>query len=390
MRLADLGARVIKIERPGVGDIGRTLAFAGKSADGDTISFHAMNRNKESVAADLKDADDLAWVKHLVTKADVIIQNFRPGVMERIGLDYESVRALNPALVYASATGYGDTGPWKDRPGQDLLAQSVSGMLWLSGSRDDGPVPVGLSIADHLMSCHIAQGVTALLVRRFRTGLASIPFGTAPGLVDLDGYRAELLPVICEIYLAARQGGSLPPNQQHIARQAEVIVRGLATVGIIALVDEATGYQEIRTKDALSRILEAFVAKELQPWVRTFPNDFYRELFRLRDIAYDPASVQRPLYFANLTNDIIYDRLAPGVRDELKKAQKKAVRSGMFQHLTSNIGYPKLREHLGSVVTLMKLSGNWGEFYNHLDLIHPSYRKNMPAPLWLDDKDFGF
>jgi CoA:oxalate CoA-transferase len=171
MRLADLGARVIKIERPGIGDIGRTLAFAGKTADGDTISFHAMNRNKESVAADLKNPEDLAWVKHLVAKADVIIQNFRPGVMERIGLDYESVRELNPAIVYASATGYGDTGPWKDRPGQDLLAQSVSGMPWLSGSRNDGPVPVGLSIADHLMSCHIAQGVTALLVRRFRTGI---------------------------------------------------------------------------------------------------------------------------------------------------------------------------------------------------------------------------
>jgi CoA:oxalate CoA-transferase len=171
MRLADLGARVIKVERPGIGDIGRTLAFAGKSADGDTISFQAMNRNKESVTADLKNADDLAWVKLLVTKADVVIQNFRPGVMERIGLDYESVNALNPSIVYASATGYGDTGPWKDRPGQDLLAQSVSGMPWLSGSHGDGPVPVGLSIADHLLSCHIAQGVTALLVRRFRTGV---------------------------------------------------------------------------------------------------------------------------------------------------------------------------------------------------------------------------
>jgi hypothetical protein len=217
-----------------------------------------------------------------------------------------------------------------------------------------------------------------------------IPFRTPYG-GRANGYRAELLPVICEIYLAARQGGSLPPNQQHIARQAEVIVRGLATVGIIALVDEATGYQEIRTKDALSRILEAFIAKELRPWVRTFPNEYYKELFRLRQIAYDPASVQRPLYFANLTNDIIYDRLAPGVRDELKKAQKKADRTGkMFQHLTSNIGYPKLREHLGSVVTLMKLSDNWTEFYYRLNLIHPSYRKNMPAPLWLDDKDFGF
>jgi CoA:oxalate CoA-transferase len=171
MRLADLGARVIKIERPHGGDIGRTLAFAGRSADGETISFHAMNRNKDGITADLKNSEDLARVKELVKKADVIIQNFRPGVMERIGLDYESARELNPGIVYGSASGYGDTGPWKDRPGQDLLAQSVSGLPWLSGSRSDGPVPVGVSIADHLTSCHIAQGVTALLLRRERTGL---------------------------------------------------------------------------------------------------------------------------------------------------------------------------------------------------------------------------
>nr|WP_218870304.1 CaiB/BaiF CoA-transferase family protein [Herbiconiux flava] len=170
MRLADLGARVIKIERPGSGDIGRTLAFAGRTADGDTVSFHAMNRNKESITADLKKPADLDYVKELVAKADVLIQNFRPGVMERIGLDYESVRELNPSIVYASATGYGSEGPWATRPGQDLLAQSVSGLPWLSGSAADGPVPVGLSIADHLLSCHIAQGATALLVRRFRTG----------------------------------------------------------------------------------------------------------------------------------------------------------------------------------------------------------------------------
>ncbi|MGL4256962.1 CaiB/BaiF CoA transferase family protein [Microbacterium sp.] len=170
LRLADLGARVVKIERPGVGDIGRTLAFAGRTIDGDTVSFHAMNRNKESVTADLKNPDDLAYVKQLIARADVVIQNFRPGVMERIGLDYDSVREINPSIVYASATGYGTEGPWRDRPGQDLLAQSISGLPWLSGSKQDGPVPVGLSIADHLLSCHIAQGVTALLVRRFRTG----------------------------------------------------------------------------------------------------------------------------------------------------------------------------------------------------------------------------
>jgi hypothetical protein len=211
-----------------------------------------------------------------------------------------------------------------------------------------------------------------------------------PNNARASGYRAELLPAICEIYLAARADGKLPSNQLHIAQRAEVLVRGLATVGIIALVDEATGYQEVRTKDALSRILEAFVAKELQPWVKTFPPDFYREMFRLRKIDYNPMSVQRPRYFGTLTNDIVYDRLAPAVREELKKAQLKSEKSGkLFQHLTSDLGYPRLREHLGSVVTLMKLSRDWADFRAKIDLIHPSYKKNMPAPLWLDEGDFG-
>ncbi len=170
LRLADLGARVIKIERPQSGDIGRTLAFGNRWIDGDSVSFHAMNRNKQSLAADLKNPRDLAIVQRLVERADVIVQNFRPGVMERIGLDYATVAELNPRIVYASASGYGDSGPWRDRPGQDLLAQSISGLPWLSGSGDDGPVPVGVSIADHLLSCHIAQGVCALLLRRERTG----------------------------------------------------------------------------------------------------------------------------------------------------------------------------------------------------------------------------
>ncbi len=187
VRLADLGARVIKIERPVTGDIGRTLAFAGRSADGDTISFHAMNRNKDGFTADLKDAGDLTRVRELVRRADVIIQNFRPGVMERIGLDYPSVQAINPGLIYGSASGYGEVGPWKDRPGQDLLAQAVSGLPWLSGSVDDGPVPVGLSIADHLTSCHLAQGITALLVRRARTGKGGlVQTSLLEAMVDLQ------------------------------------------------------------------------------------------------------------------------------------------------------------------------------------------------------------
>jgi CoA:oxalate CoA-transferase len=174
MRLADLGARVIKIERPQVGDIGRTLAFAGLEADGDTLSFHIMNRNKESFAADLKSSQSLVEVWKLIEKADVLIQNFRPGVIERLGLGYEDVKKVNPKIVYGSATGYGSKGPFKDRPGQDLLAQSISGLPWLNGSAGDPPIPVGLAVADIFTSTHLALGVTALLVRRERTQLGGL------------------------------------------------------------------------------------------------------------------------------------------------------------------------------------------------------------------------
>ncbi|TCC08792.1 CoA transferase [Kribbella soli] len=188
LRLADLGARVIKVERPVTGEIGRTLAFAGRWADEDTVSFHAMNRNKEAVVADLKDPGELEQVKSLVARADVLIHNFRPGVMERIGLDYESARALNPGLVYAAASGYGADGPWASRPGQDLLAQSVSGLTWVNGG--DRPVTVGLSLADHLLSCHLAEGVTALLVRKLRTGRGGlIETSLLEGMLDLQSDR---------------------------------------------------------------------------------------------------------------------------------------------------------------------------------------------------------
>jgi CoA:oxalate CoA-transferase len=272
MRLADLGARVIKIERPGIGDIGRTLAFAGKFADGDTISFHAMNRNKESVAADLKKPADLAWVRHLVTKADVIIQNFRPGVMERIGLDFESVRNLNPAIVYASATGYGDTGPWKDRPGQDLLAQSVSGMPWLSGSRDDGPVPVGLSIADHLMSCHIAEGVTALLVRRFRTGVGGhVQTSLLEAMLDL---QFELLSThLNDASVTVKRGGehsahaflsapygTYPTSDGYLALAMNPVNRIGELLGIAELITMTDPESWWQRQDAISELLAAHFA----------------------------------------------------------------------------------------------------------------------------------
>lgn len=203
-----------------------------------------------------------------------------------------------------------------------------------------------------------------------------IPFQFPGTNLRALGYNAELLPDVCEAFLAARKAGVLPQNQMHVAEQAEILVRGLARVGIIALVDEATGYQDMRTKDALVKILEAFVDQELQPYLPTFPPAFYKEMFRLRGIAYSSdIGAARPQYFGKLTNDIVYKRLAPGVLDELKKIQEKTpggnAKHKLFQRLTTNVGYPKLREHLGSVVTLMKLSRDYEDFKAKLDLVHP-------------------
>jgi hypothetical protein len=210
-----------------------------------------------------------------------------------------------------------------------------------------------------------------------------------PGGGRASGYNAELLPAVCDVYLQAREAGVLPQNQQHVAKQAEILVRGLAHVGIIALVDEATGYQEVRARNALARILEAFIDEELQAWVQTFPADFYRELFRLRGLEYPQLTVRRPQYFGHLTNDIVYRRLAPGVLDELKritpKDEKGRRKHKFFQRLTTNRGYPKLREHLGSVVTLMKLSSDWADFMRKLDSIHPRIGDTFMLPFPDDD-----
>ena len=168
--LRRLGARVIKIERPDGGDLCRRLYISDVSLDGDSTVFHAINRNKESFAADLKSAAGQWQIGRLLERADVVVHNFRPGVIERLGLDYESVRRLNSRIVYGHITGYGSQGPWRDKPGQDLLVQSLSGLAWLSGNADDGPVPMGLAVADVFAGMHLAQGILACLVRRTVTG----------------------------------------------------------------------------------------------------------------------------------------------------------------------------------------------------------------------------
>lgn len=189
------------------------------------------------------------------------------------------------------------------------------------------------------------------------------------------GYDATLLIDICNAVLQARSKYQLTPVQKRIATQCEIIVRSVAKVGIIALVDEATGYQEEREKNELSEILQKFITKELQPWTHTFPLDFYKELYRVRGLEYGKEKI--PSYFGHLTNNIIYKRLAPEILDHLKrltpKSQNGHKTARYFQSLSKDLGYHRLKEHLGSVVTLMKLSDNYDEFEVKLNKIHPLF-----------------
>ena len=198
------------------------------------------------------------------------------------------------------------------------------------------------------------------------------------------GYPATLLIDICGAVLACRRAGTLSPVHTHIAERCELLLHGLANVGIVALVDEATGYQDVRAQRALAKILEEFIAKELQPWTRTFPYEFYTEIARLKGWP-TLYSMKRPSVVGRYTNDIVYERIAPGLLAELRKINPK-LPTGRRQHrhhqwFTPEYGHPKLKEHLLAVTTLMRAAPNWDNFHRLLQRAFPKLNDNLPLPI---------
>ncbi|MBW4026122.1 MAG: CoA transferase [Acidobacteria bacterium] len=207
LRLADLGARVIKVEKPATGDLCRELYISNLALDGDSTLFHSINRNKESFCADLKDPAGRAAVLQLIDHADVFLHNFRPGVIEKLGLDYLTLSMRRPELVYGEISGYGRTGPWARKPGQDLLVQSLSGLPWLNGDANQPPVPFGLAVADLYAGAHLCQGVLACLVRRGITGKGGkVEVSLLESVLDL---QFEVLTT------HLNDGGKLPQRSHH-------------------------------------------------------------------------------------------------------------------------------------------------------------------------------
>lgn len=213
------------------------------------------------------------------------------------------------------------------------------------------------------------------------------PITYQSGEGEVEGYAAEALPEICNIWLQARQDGALNPQQADRAQSAEIVMRGLAELGIIALVDEATGYQDTRDHDALQAILDKYLRKEFAAWAKRFPDAFYREIFRLRGWSWNAMSVARPGVVGRYTNDIVYERLAPGILDELQKMNPAKEDGGRarkhHQFLTDDIGHPALAQHLHAVIGLMRASATWEQFKSLLDRAFP--KKGAQLELLLDE-----
>lgn len=247
LRLADLGARVIKIERPNGGDAGRKLSIKNLWVDDNSLLFHTINRNKESFSANLKDKEDLETVKKLIAKADVLIHNFRPGVMQRTGLDYETVHQLNPKLIYAEISGYGKEGPWKLKPGQDLLLQSITGLAYTTGNGQNAPVPFGVAIVDILCGAQLVQGILGALIRRQKTGKgALIEISLLESLLD---FQFELLTTY---YTNRRQPERSTVNNGHPLLSAPY-----------GIYETADGYLALAMMD-IHALAKAIECKELE------------------------------------------------------------------------------------------------------------------------------
>jgi hypothetical protein len=201
------------------------------------------------------------------------------------------------------------------------------------------------------------------------------------------GYDATLLPMVCEVYLRYRDdlGGQVPSQYQRIVGACDILMRGLAHVGIIALIDESTGYQEVRDRLALQAILDKFLKKELAAWMKRFPDEFYYQIFRLRGWEMNEDMAKRPQVVASYTNNIVYQRLAPGILEELEARNPKndqgRRRGKHHQWLTDDVGHPALAQHLHAVIALMRASSSWNHFMTMLNISFPKRGDTLTFPV---------
>lgn len=218
-----------------------------------------------------------------------------------------------------------------------------------------------------------AVNLKPFINQELREQLVPVRYMTKSGGIQ-EGYEATILRKVCNVYLAARREGKLKSGQANIAKYCEILLDGFAEVGIHGLVGAATGYEKVRAKESLAKILEEFISTELQAWTKTFPLEFYEEIFRLNGWKFDPTSVRRPSVIGHYTNNFIYKRLAPGVLTELRNKEPKVDgrrKKKLFQWLSGDVGHPKLLAHIEAVKSLMKISPDMKTFKNNLNKVYP-------------------
>ena len=241
--------------------------------------------------------------------------------------------------------------------------------------RDKGRAPLPIFLAPKRLKPYIDKHLSDGPLELIRYGHKS---------QTVNSYDCRLLPRICRVWIEAALNGDLMAQQIPKTQNALSFLSGLGEVGIIGLVDEATGYQRIREERALATILEKFIAKELQPWTRTFPYEFYEQIFRLKRWS-GPDGVKRPSVIGHYTNDIVYARLAHGVLEDLQRKNPTLPTGGRksrhHQWFTPDPGHAKLKEHLAAVIALMKVAPNWNRFMADLPRAFPKLNEQIPLPL---------
>lgn len=280
--------------------------------------------------------------------------------------------------------------------GKRLLTQET--FLTAIGRAGKAKGKTGSFAVDGLPPFLAAENLTPFISDDLRESTTPIFCRNEKG-IRLAGYEATLLPMVCEVYLRLRdhyvgQGRPVPANQKHIVEACDLLIRGLARVGIIALVDEATGYQEQRAKDELSKILEAYIAEELRPWIKTFPDEFFKQVYRLHGWSYRPGSAKRPSYVGQLINKYIYEQLPPPVLPELRKLNP-IMEGGYrkhkhFQYLTADTGNVHLDRQITATTTIMKVSDDRRDFEdNFAKAFSKQYQARLPLVIDVGGKKAG-
>lgn len=232
-----------------------------------------------------------------------------------------------------------------------------------------------------------AANLAAYAPEKFRIG----DFDETAIAFEMDGrkahgFEAEDIVDICRMYMMARRADALLPSQIHLAAQAEIIVLSFAKIGLAALIDEATGYQEVRDRKALQALLDTYLRKEHAAWAKRFPDEFYREMFRLRGWEYPTVSGGKPGVVGRYTIDLVYERIAPGLVKELEERNPKSEsgyrKAKHHQWMTEDVGHPALTAHIHSVMGFMRANDNWDQFIAMMDRSYP--KKGTQIPLLLE------